>query len=655
MQLFEAFDSVNQTVESLMMGRGMVLSDWLSFAFFWMIVAVSIPIIIFGRGYAQSGSHGYNGQSGGHVHNGQSGGHGQNLGHASALDHGADQSRGNLSRHSGVFLEVMTLLFIISMLGVVVATNMVTFLISWELMALFSLILVFYEDHGQEELRSGILYGIMTQLSGIMILGAFMYLYQKTGVLGFSELKRQLPLLSEMERLVPLSVLMAGFAVKAGLFPAHVWLPKAHPIAPSNVSALMSGLMVKIALYGMLRMTYGVFGTMPLNLSLILLAVGMATASMGVFLGMYKSRIKVFLAYSSVENMGILAMGVAASHIFANFGLRQLQVLVLAGVLFHALSHAFFKSLLFMVAGTIQTATGEKSSDVLGGLAAHLPVVGLFSAIGGLAASAVPPFNGFVGELIFFMAFIMGIREVADLTVTLWLTAAVVILAICGGGALWMMVKGFGSAFLGAPRKKLSVSEMRVPKSMEYAMAMTALSVVIMGVLAPFVLPAVIGVSSGIVAVPTDAAGMAARILPVSYTVIVGVLVLLSCGLNFISRGKEASAPSLIGPTWGCGFDHYEPHMQYTPDALTQPGGKFLGILTGYRLRVGKSKKVTEAIHFNYHTQDRVETSVYAMVSRWILSVSKKVVKFQYGYVQVYVLYIMLALFATMYVVDRWL
>jgi formate hydrogenlyase subunit 3/multisubunit Na+/H+ antiporter MnhD subunit len=286
-------------------------------------------------------------------------------------------------------------LFILSMSVVFLAGDIILFFIAWEVMAISSYFLVIFEHENRANRNAGTLYLIMTHIGSAFLLSALIILYVASGT---TEIAAMSPVFKPIASLAVLVMLLIGFATKAGAMPLHIWLPQAHPAAPANVSALMSGVMIKTAIYGIIRFMFEIEG---LNLALlgnILLTAGAVTAVTGAAYAFMEKDYKKLLAYSSMENIGIIMVGLGAAAYGKATGNGMLAVLAISAALIHTFNHALFKSLLFMNAGSVLNATHTRKIDELGGLMNKMPVTGLLTLVGGLAASAAVPFNGFIGE-----------------------------------------------------------------------------------------------------------------------------------------------------------------------------------------------------------------------------------------------------------------
>src|SRR3989304_5300376 len=320
--------------------------------------------------------------------------------------------KGFLGKRSVTPLVIFYSLFMAGMFLVVLADDAFFFLISWEVMALASYFLVMFEDEKTENRRAAFLYLVVAHVGAIAILLSFGVMGGfAVGVEGFNgytfDAMRKMDIPSSWAA-VAFFLAFLGFAAKAGVIPLHVWLPEAHPVAPSNVSALMSGVMLKTAIYGIIRVAFDLIRVFPWWWGAVILIFGLITAVMGILFAVLQQDLKRLLAYSSVENIGIILIGTGMAMVFASFNMTALSALALIAALYHTLNHAMFKGLLFMGAGAVLHATHERSMEGMGGLIHRMPWTAALFLIGSVSISALPPFNGFVSEWLTFQAFLLS-------------------------------------------------------------------------------------------------------------------------------------------------------------------------------------------------------------------------------------------------------
>lgn len=529
------------------------------------------------------------------------------------------------------YLWGMIALFTASMAGVVLSGSSISFMIFWELMSVSSFFLVVFEHKKSENIKSGIMYFIMTHISGLLVLAMFIMIAKFTGTYDFAAILRGSANLTGQQRLAILILALAGFGSKAGLVPLHAWLPKAHPAAPSNVSAMMSGIMLKIAAYGFIRVAFIFIGDVSVYFGLAVMLIGTATAIYAVINSLAQNDIKKLLAYSSSENMGMVFAVLGLALMLRSLGLHSLSSLALAAAMFHMLNHGVFKSLLFMSAGSVLFATSTKNMNELGGLARKMKFASACALIGTAAVAAVPPLNGFAGEILIYGSFIQAMPQVE----IPWLAMAIlfcgIILALTGGGVIWASVKSFGMTYLGEPRSKKAEEAHGIPKTMKAGIASLAACAVLFGVFSPFIINLVYGWafgSSSAVAVGWEITIVSAGLLAAAAAV-------------YFAAGKLAkSGPDAVGGTWACGFNYFRPYMEYSPDGFVQPGMRIFGKSAGYR----KEVKVDGAVHVRARVRDVIENSVYVRVVSAVDYFASRIIKIHYGKIQIYVSYIFVSL-----------
>src|SRR3984893_708440 len=341
-------------------------------------------------------------------------------------------------------------LFLASMGFVLLADDAYAFMVAWETMALSSYFLVTTQHRIPEIRQAGFLYLLMAHVGALAILLSFGVMQGGSWQFTFDAMRSAH--LAPQGATVAFSLALFGFGAKAGLVPLHVWLPEAHPAAPSPVSALMSGVMLKTAVYGMLRVTFDLLGTPDWWWGLVLLAVGLFSALYGVVFAAAQTDMKRLLAWSSIENLGIIFTGIGLAVVFNGVGMNALAALALIAALYHSLNHAFMKSLLFLGTGAVLHSTGERNLGRLGGLIHRMPWVAWLTLVGALAMAGLPPLNGFVSEWLLLQAFLFA-HEVPKTFVNMMLPLGAALVALSAALAGYVMVKFFGVIFLGQPRE----------------------------------------------------------------------------------------------------------------------------------------------------------------------------------------------------------
>jgi hydrogenase-4 component B len=491
--------------------------------------------------------------------------------------YGAAYTRAYEAHPAGRTLGAMLNVFLLAMSLVPLADDALTFLAAWEAMSLSSYLLVMTEADEPDTVRAGNWYLGMTQLGLAFLLAAFLLL-AGSGPLGFEALRSGAPSLAPALRALVFLLALVGFGSKAGLVPLHVWLPLAHPAAPSHVSALMSGVMIKLGVYGILRVGLDLMGGGPAWWGGLVLALGAVSALLGVLYALMEHDLKRLLAYHSVENVGIIFIALGAGWMFRSYGLGGLAALGLVAALYHTLNHACFKALLFLGAGGVLHATGSRNMETLGGLVKRMPRTALCFLVGAAAISALPPLNGFVSEWLVLQA-LLGGAAIPRAEVAVLMPVAVAMLALTSGLAAACFVKAFGITFLGIPRSPEAERAGEVPVAMQVGMAALTLACVALGVGAFLMVPALGSIVGGLVGAPAAAVtftlrlplvvpGAVGRMAPAA--LFLGLALLLGL-VPLALRWAGAARGLRVSDTWGCGRIVQTPRMQYTATAFAEP------------------------------------------------------------------------------------
>lgn len=554
--------------------------------------------------------------------------------------------------------------FVAAMLLVPAAGSVTSFLVLWELMALTSLVLVAAEHRHSAAAREGAQwYGVMTQLGFVTILIALVVFSSQAGGDSFAALRSAGAGITPGVRSVIFVLALAGFGSKAGMVPLHVWLPRAHPEAPSQVSALMSGAMVKLGIYGILRFGFELLGVGPRWWGIVLLAVGAVSALFGVLHAMASSDLKRLLAYSTIENIGLILIGLGASALFAAEGAPVPAGIAAAAALLHALNHAVFKGVLFMGAGSVLQATGTRDLDRLGGLARRMPATGILFAVGVFAIAALPPLNGFVSEWLLLQSLIRGASR-AGVTLAIAMPVAVAAVALTTGLAAATFVKAFGIGFLAQPRSVEAAAAREVAPSMRAGMAMLAAGCVVLG-LAPALLgPALartLAVLPSAGGAPLSARGPQLALSGIASTMSPVLLAAgLVAGVVFVLAGLRvvgARPRPRVAESWGCGRSVQTPRMEYTATSYAEPLMRvFDDVLRPDRdldvTHVQESRYFVESVRVRTGIRDAFEERIYVPVVRAVSAWGRAARNVQSGSVHRYLAYGFVALLVVL-VVSR--
>jgi formate hydrogenlyase subunit 3/multisubunit Na+/H+ antiporter MnhD subunit len=545
------------------------------------------------------------------------------------------------------------------MLLVFVADNGILFFMAWEAMAIVSYFLVVFESENPETRKAGLIYIVMTNVSAALLLVALMLMYQYTGSFSLSQSGEGIP--SGIKSIM-FVLFLVGFGTKGGIAPLHIWLPRAHPAAPGPISALMSGIMIKTAIYGLLRFVLGFLGTEIAWWGYVILALGIFSAVMGVLYAFISKNIKRMLAHSSVENMGILFIGIGIVFISAAAEAQEVAALALMATLLHCFFHAIYKGSLFLSVGSIHFATHTKNMEELGGLIKKMPVTAVLCLGGALSIAAIVPFSGFVSEWLMYQSIFSSlVLGQAGLNILLIITAAA--LAMAAALSAGSMIKLFGISFLGRPRTDHAESAIEVPGVMNVATGILVTLSLLFG-LFPRV---AVNLFNGIV---LELQGVSIKdqlngnFLMVSFPIRMNqnaISPVLALGLGIVVivlallllRGIGGKYIQRIYGTWDCGFKVLTPRMQYSGRAFSKPLKIVfrMFIKSSQELKlVGDTLYHPESIEYNVKTESSLEKYVYLPIIRGVSTLSEKL-KFmiQTGSVHAYLLYIFIAVLVLMF------
>jgi hydrogenase-4 component B len=537
---------------------------------------------------------------------------------------------------------------------VVLADSVWAFLVAWEIMSIASFFLVIHEHQEPGVIRAGFVYLVMTHVGTAFLTAAFLVV-AGAGDLRFASLAESARQLDPGMRDAVFLLALVGFGTKAGVIPLHVWLPRAHPVAPSHISALMSGVMLKTAVYGLVRLTWDILGIGPGWWGAVLLTAGIVSAVMGVLYALMEHDIKRLLAFHSVENIGIVLIGLGASLALASLGQMSAAALALAAGLFHALNHALFKALLFLAAGAVHQATGTKDMEQMGGLIRQMPwTAGLF-LIGAMAISALPPLNGFASEWLTFQSLLALSGAAPSAWVSVGALAIAGLLAMTGALAAACFVKAFGITFLGLPRSREAGVVAEAPSTMLWGMSLLAAACVFCGLQPTLVLRMLGPLASSLAGGPMPAesplvsvaiVGTAGNLL--SPTVLLGCL-LAAGGVALLAGRLLGSVITRRGPAWVCGFA-LEPRMQYGSTAFAKPIRLFFRALVRPERDViaepGELPYFPRRVTYEARLQPVFERSLYEPLLRGLLGSAGRLRGIQGGSLRMYLGYI----FATLVV-----
>jgi len=535
---------------------------------------------------------------------------------------------------------IFYILFHISMIWVCVFENGLAFLISWELMSLSSLMLVIFEYHHNETLKAGINYMVQMHLSVVFLSIGFIWLFASTGSFNFSALA-QLPAGNATWIFV---LLFFGFSIKAGFIPFHTWLPHAHPAAPSHISGVMSGVIVKLGIYGILRIIsylrhdYFIAGEILLGLSVITALYGISNAAV-------RHDFKAMLAFCTIENIGIIGIGMGLGLIGLGIGNTALVILGFCATLLHTLNHSLFKSLLFFSAGSVYKQTHTRNIEHLGGLVKKMPITSAFFLIGALAISGLPPFNGFISEYLIYSGLFKGLSNLNGVSQVFLLILSIAGLAIVGGISLLTFTKTFGVIFLGNPRKEHHHEPEEVSFMMHLPQYFILLAMLSVAIFPQFYFQYAIKVVDSIfkLNISENIASSAAinqnlAIIGRLSFIFISLLFILIVLRYLILRKRENTKYE----TWGCGYVAPIEKAQYTGRSFSRTYGELFSFMVKERKdfkKLSKEKIYPGALNFTSNYFDAIEKYLILPITRR-LNFSLNYFNFiQNGQIQSYVIY----------------
>jgi hydrogenase-4 component B len=532
-----------------------------------------------------------------------------------------------------LFTPLMTL-FILAMILFVASDNAFSQLVFWEMMSLVSFFLVLFNYEKSETPKSGLFYFVMTQMSTLFLLLGFIIIYGVTGTFNLQSLTQASPQTSSIIFLA----LFIGFGIKAGIIPFHKWLPYAHSSSPSNISALMSGVMIKVAIYGLAR--YLIFVLKPeLWWGIIILIFGTISALLGVIYALKEHDIKRLLAYHSIENIGIILIGFGLYLIFQTYGLSALAFLSLAGAALHTLNHALFKSLLFLTAGSVVEETGTRDIEKMGGLAKTMPFTAGLFLIGAISISALPPLNGFVSELMIFQSFFQSFA-ISNPYVIVLLFISLALFALTSALAAACFVKAFGIVFLAIPRSEEAKKAHEAPVFMLIGPGIMAGLCIFIGI-AAFQIFKFLGYN-----------------FPIPNLLGISIILLVFLGLVLLITLRLSKRKSRLSQTWACGLPPTDSQAEYTASGFSEP------ILTFFK-PIYRTRKTIQRNYWDkyssifkngsaeIHTMKFFEEKIYRPVITFVQNISLRVSNAQNVDLDTFILYSFITIIVLIVVMGR--
>ncbi len=548
-------------------------------------------------------------------------------------------------------------LLLLSLTIVFTAANTFLFLIGWEVMALVSYGLVTFCHEDRETRRAGLLYIVMAHIDAGCLLLGFALLMQVSGSADFASFRTSAMHLSSSQQAVAFVLFFIGFGIKAGVIPFHIWLPAAHPVAPSNISSLLSGIVLKAGIYGMVRIFLDGLGVLPSWAGLLVLIVGVGSAVLGVLYALMEHDLKRLLAYHSIENIGIILIGLGAALVFRVAGHPQLAAVALIAALFHTLNHAIFKCLLFLGAGSVLHSTGTRNIEELGGLIRPMPVTAFCFLVGAVAISGLPPLNGFVSEWLTYQSLLAGFGATGGLTRILFPLAGSM-LALTGALAAACFVKAFAITFLALPRSAESRNAHEVPRSMLVGMGCLTVACLALGLgatwflhvfdalteqlLGPRVGTNLITAHGWVLSAGTPHGGLVSTsviAIALLFLLIPAVLLVAIAGRRFARRR---------GPAWDCGLPGLSEENEYTATAFSKALRMIFSVLYQPRREIQAVFDVSpyfpKEIRFESEIEPTFEKRLYVPLKDLLLRFATRMRAIQAGSIHAYLAYIFVTL-----------
>ena len=551
--------------------------------------------------------------------------------------------------------------FLAGMNLVVLADDAFTFLLTWEFMSLTSWALVMAHHRQPDNARAGYIYLLMASLGTLSLLLALGLLAGPSGAYSFEAIRNAPP--STVVSAAVLALTLVGAGSKAGLVPLHVWLPLAHPAAPSHVSALMSGVMTKVAVYGFVRIAFDLLGPAAWWWGAVVLTLGGITAVLGVLYALMQHDLKRLLAYHTVENIGIIFIGLGLALSFQANNMRWAAALALTAALLHVFNHSVFKSLLFFGSGAVLTATGERDMERLGGLIHRMPLTAFAFLVGSTAISALPPFNGFVSEWLTFQAILLSPR-LPQWMLKFLVPAVGALLALSAALAAGCFVKAFGVTFLGRARTNAARDANETDAFSLTAMFTLALVCLIAGVVPGYFIDALAPVAQQLLAaqLPEQRQLEWLTIVPIAQSrssyngLVLFVLIAALAWMAAYVIHRWASHALRRSAAWDCGFPDASPSTQYTADSFAQPIRRVFGVLA-FRAREQVDMPAPgdmRPARLHVYLRDLVWDAMYAPVSGLVGFAADRLNKVQSWTIRAYLTLVFGALVALLMVLAVW-
>lgn len=599
--------SLDATIHSPIFGKEHIAVDALSAIFLLIIAVAAIATVIYSNGYLRQ-----------------------------YLDR---KSSAHISLH-----YFSLVLLVASMMGVVVSGGGFSFLLAWELMTIASFVLILFDAQRAEVLRAALTYLVMMHIGFILLVAAFATTFALSGEASFAALSAGA---LQGKSVLLFLLFLLGFGMKAGIFPLHVWLPEAHPAAPSHVSAIMSGVMIKTGVYGLMRVLWQLSGSEELyTIGMIILIVGIVTGLWGIILATTQNDMKRMLAYSSMENVGIIFIGLGTATLAQAEGATLVATLALCGTLMHTINHSLFKTLLFFGAGNIYSETHTTHIDRLGGVARHMPITAVLFMVATVAICAMPPLNGFVGEFLIYLGMFDSVRWGVNVIPA---AAGLIGLSLIGGFVVLAFSKLYSTVFLGTPRHHHVAESREVDNARIAAMAIPTIAILCIGLMPQFSLVAIERVA--LEALPAAQPVLEGYITPtlLHISLVALMIIILVALLYTLKQRAQRKREIESGPTWGCGFTAPNGRMQYTGESFAEGVESIATSLTKNTVEgkaVDKSEIFPTKHNYGIRHKDKIDSLFAAWWVELLRQINKRIMSLRTGKINHYILFALLFLVA---------
>lgn len=527
-----------------------------------------------------------------------------------------------------------------AMISVFIVQNSLLFMCFWEIMAITAFIMVIFESHKMETLKAGINYLIQAHISIVFLMIGFIWVNFKTGSFDFDAITQYAATIKPALAFVLFMIFFIGFSFKAGFVPFHTWLPYAHPAAPAHVSGLMSGIIIKLGIFGILRMLL----LIPENYLLVgtvILVVSVISGIYGVMLAILQHNLKRLLAYHSIENIGIIGIGIGIGAIGKGLGNPYLEFVGFAGALMHVLNHSLFKSLLFYAAGSVYRAVHILNVERLGGIIRKMPHTSLLFLVASVAICGLPPFNGFISEFLIYSGLFNALSLGNHLSFTILIILSIVGLVLIGGLALFCFTKAFGIAFLGIPRSQYPPDFEEMSSSMlapKYAIAVLIVAIGLFPQLFVRGASNVVTMFSGQITEFYASEFYLAILQKIGFAS--WIIVLFALVLFYVKKKISVRVPSGKGSTWGCGYSVASSRLQYTSGSFSRTYRNLVKPLFKISKTEGPSVSIVPGkANYETHVSDKIENMFVDIPLRYLRGFIGRFKFLQNGSVQFYILY----------------